>query len=107
MPFSLRQLLSPLHMVIFGRKEVFVASVTIFEVGSFLCGIAPSLIILIFGRAIQGMGLGGIISCTFILISDIVPLRDRGAYQGIIGAVYGMAGIVGPLIGGVLTDGLS
>lgn len=92
---------------IFGRKEVFISSVTIFEIGSLMCGVAPSLIVLIFGRAVQGIGLGGIISCTFILISDIVALRDRGTYQGIIGAVYGMAGIVGPLLGGVLTDGIS
>ncbi|TPX37524.1 hypothetical protein SmJEL517_g00507 [Synchytrium microbalum] len=92
---------------VFGRKATFLAAVVIFEVGSMLCGAAPSLDVLIVGRAIAGLGGGGIFSICIIIIADLVPLRDRAQYSGIIGAVFGLASVIGPLAGGALTDHVS
>ncbi|KAJ3113109.1 hypothetical protein HK100_002090, partial [Physocladia obscura] len=89
---------------IFGRKWVFVSAIFIFELGSFICGISNSMPMLIFGRAVAGIGGGGIFSLVLIIISDIVSLRDRGTYTGIIGASSGLASVIGPLIGGALSD---
>eukprot|EP00842_Homolaphlyctis_polyrhiza_P002175 jgi/Hompol1/2959/HPOL_006250-RA len=92
---------------IFGRKYSFLAAIFIFEVGSLICGLATSMNVLIVGRAVSGMGGGGIFSLSLIIISDIVSIRDRPKYQGIIGAVFGLASVVGPLLGGLFTDSLS
>ncbi|KAI9317562.1 major facilitator superfamily domain-containing protein [Dichotomocladium elegans] len=89
---------------IFGRKYILMISVGIFEIGSVLCATSKTMIMLIVCRAIQGIGAGGIFSMVFIVISDIVPLEKRGNYQGIINAVFTIAGVVGPLVGGSLTD---
>jgi EmrB/QacA subfamily drug resistance transporter len=92
---------------LFGRKRVFQVSVLIFIVGSFFCGLAPSLIVLIAMRAVQGLGGGGITVTATALIGDVIPLRDRGKYQGALGAVFGVTTVIGPLLGGVLTDDVS
>ncbi|KAJ3270016.1 hypothetical protein HDV01_000727 [Terramyces sp. JEL0728] len=92
---------------IFGRKATFIFAISLFEIGSLLCGVAPSMIVLIIGRLVAGIGGGGIFAATLIIISDIVSLRDRGKYQGIIGAVFGLSSVVGPLLGGVFTDQIS
>eukprot|EP00842_Homolaphlyctis_polyrhiza_P001326 jgi/Hompol1/2194/HPOL_005883-RA len=92
---------------IFGRKPTFLFAIIIFEVGSLVCGIANSMIVLIIGRAVAGVGGGGIFSLVLIIISDIVSLRDRGKYQGIIGAVFGLSSVVGPLLGGFFTDSVT
>ncbi|KAI8810919.1 major facilitator superfamily domain-containing protein [Cladochytrium replicatum] len=89
---------------IFGRKLVFLVAIFIFEVGSLLCGLANSMIMLIIGRVIAGIGGGGIFNLVLIIISDIVSFQDRGKYQGIIGAVFGLASVIGPLAGGGFTD---
>ncbi|KAJ1567995.1 hypothetical protein HK096_007873, partial [Nowakowskiella sp. JEL0078] len=89
---------------IFGRKTMILFAISIFEIGSLVCGIAPSMEVLIGGRVIQGVGGGGIFSLVLIIISDIVAFKDRGKYQGIIGAVFGMASVIGPLAGGAFTD---
>ncbi|KAJ3131011.1 hypothetical protein HK100_006984 [Physocladia obscura] len=89
---------------IFGRKWVFVSAIFIFELGSFICGISNSMTMLIIGRAVAGIGGGGIFSLVLIIISDIVSLRDRGTYTGIIGASTGLSSVIGPLIGGALSD---
>nr|KAJ3418031.1 hypothetical protein HK105_000452 [Polyrhizophydium stewartii] len=91
----------------FGRKATFLFAVAVFEIGSLICGVATSMNILIFGRAIAGVGGGGVISLVLIIISDIVSFRDRGKYQGVIGAVFGLSSVLGPLLGGAFTDGLS
>ncbi|KAI8617129.1 major facilitator superfamily domain-containing protein [Chytriomyces sp. MP71] len=92
---------------IFGRKIVFLIAISIFEVGSLLCGVATSMNFLIGGRAIAGLGGSGIFSLVIIIISDLTTVRDRGNYLGIIGATFGLASVAGPLLGGVFVDHVS
>ena len=92
---------------IFGRKPIFLGSIIIFEVGSAICGAAINMPMLIVGRAIAGTGGGGIFSLVIIIISDLVPIRQRGNYQGLIGACFGVASVAGPLLGGVFVDHVS
>lgn len=90
-----------------GRKLVFQVSAVIFVVGSALCGLAGSMTTLIAWRALQGIGAGGLTVTATALIGDLIPLRERGKYQGALGAVFGVTTVVGPLLGGLFTDHLS
>ncbi|HEX4250350.1 MAG TPA: MDR family MFS transporter [Pseudonocardia sp.] len=90
-----------------GRKLVFQVSCAVFVIGSFFCGFADSMTWLIVMRAVQGIGAGGLTVTATALIADIIPLRERGKYQGMIGAVFGVTTVVGPLLGGFFTDNLS
>ncbi|MBT0771729.1 MFS transporter [Kineosporia sp. J2-2] len=92
---------------LFGRKTVFQVSVVIFVVGSFFCGLADNMGMLIAARAVQGIGGGGIAVTATALIGDVIPLRERGRYQGALGAVFGVTTVIGPLLGGLFTDHLS
>src|ERR1700749_2634507 len=92
---------------LFGRKRVFQAAVALFVVGSALCGISQSMAMLVGARALQGLGGGAITVTATALIGEIIPLRDRGRYQGALGAVFGVTTVIGPLLGGYFTDHLS
>ena len=92
---------------LYGRKKVVQVGIVIFLAGSALCGLAQSMTQLIVFRAVQGLGGGGLMVTTQAVVGDVVPPRDRGRYQGIFGAVFGLSSIAGPLIGGYFTTHLS
>ena len=91
----------------YGRKIFFQAAILIFLVGSVCSGLSHTMVQLIAFRAIQGLGGGGLMVGTQAIVGDIVPPRDRGRYQGLFGAVFGVASIAGPLLGGVFVEQLS
>ena len=91
----------------YGRKPLTYAAVLIFLLGSTLCGFAQSMNQLILFRALQGIGAGGLVPLSQIIIADLIPPRERGRYQGTIGIVYAFASVAGPAIGGFITDALS
>ncbi|KAI5779503.1 MFS transporter [Geopyxis carbonaria] len=91
----------------FSLKWSFLAAIGIFEIGSLICGAAPNSTSLIIGRAIAGIGCAGIFSGALIIIAMSVPMRKRPAYTGILGAMFGIASVAGPLLGGVFTDHVS
>ena len=92
---------------LFGRKTVFQVCIIVFLAGSVLCGVAHNMPQLIAFRAFQGIGGGGLMVLAMAVIADVVPPRDRGRYQGVIGAVFGVSSVLGPLLGGFLVDNLS
>jgi EmrB/QacA subfamily drug resistance transporter len=91
----------------YGRKIVLQAGLIVFLIGSALCGQSQSLDELIAFRALQGLGGGGLMVSAQAAIGDVVPPRERGRYTGLFGAVFGLASIAGPLLGGFLTSDLS
>ncbi|MEQ0559573.1 MDR family MFS transporter [Amycolatopsis sp. NEAU-NG30] len=92
---------------LFGRKLMFQLSVIVFGVGSFCAGFAGSMVWLIVWRAVQGLGGGGLMVTSTALIADVVPLRERGRYQGVLGSVFGVVTVAGPMLGGFFVDHLS
>ncbi|RJO63116.1 MAG: DHA2 family efflux MFS transporter permease subunit [Dehalococcoidia bacterium] len=91
----------------YGRKPFYIAGIVIFTISSFLSGLSQSMMQLIIFRGIQGIGAGAMIANAFTVIADIFPPAERGKYQGIISAVFGISAIVGPSLGGFITDTLS
>jgi multidrug resistance protein len=91
----------------YGRKVVLQAGLVVFLLGSALCGLSQSLTELIAFRALQGLGGGGLIVSAQAAIGDVVSPRERGRYQGYFGAVFGIASVIGPLLGGFLTTNLT
>jgi len=92
---------------IYGRSALFRAAIAIFLTGSIVCGAAQNMTMLIAGRAVQGLGGGGLISLAMTIIADIVPPRERGRYQAYFTSVWSTATVGGPLLGGILVDALS
>jgi EmrB/QacA subfamily drug resistance transporter len=92
---------------LYGRKIVIQAAIVIFLVGSALCGQSRNMAELISFRALQGLGAGGLVVVAIAVIGDIIPPRDRGRYQGLFGGVFGVATVIGPLIGGFFVDNIS
>lgn len=87
-----------------GRKKLFIAAMGVFLIGSTLCGFANSMTQLIVFRAIKGLGSGGLFPLAFTIVADIYPFSERSKVQGYLSSVWGVASIVGPFIGGGLTD---
>lgn len=89
-----------------GRKGLFIGALLIFLIGSIFGGIANTMTMLIAGRAIQGIGGGGLMILSQAIIADIIPARERGRYMGWMGGIFGLSAVLGPLLGGWFTEGI-
>ncbi|QLQ38972.1 MDR family MFS transporter [Micromonospora robiginosa] len=89
---------------LYGRRPVFLFSIGAFLLGSLLAGLSQDMTQLIITRGVQGLGAGGLMTLAFTIISDVVPPRERGRYQGLFGAVFGLSSVAGPLVGGYFAE---
>lgn len=87
-----------------GRKYTMLLALFFFTLGTLLCGLSSSMEMLLFSRALAGVGGGGLATCTTTIMSDIIPLRSRGLYQGLTNIIFGLGGGLGGPIGGLLND---
>ena len=92
---------------IYGRRPLFALAIVTFMAGAVVSGLAPSMTVLILGRAIQGLGAGGLIPLAMAVVGDLIAPRERGKWQGLTGAVFGIASVVGPATGGWISDNAS
>ena len=90
---------------LWGRRPLLLLALTFFTVGSIVCAVAKNFTMMLVGRSVQGTGGGGIIAITEIIITDMVPLRERGNYFALISIVWAIGSVSGPLIGGALAQG--
>ena len=88
----------------FGRRAFYLAGLVVFMLGSLLSGLAPNFWTLVAGRAVQGLGMGTLMPLSQTIIGDLIPARQRGKYQGLMGAVFGVTSVAGPIAGGLITD---
>lgn len=91
---------------LYGRRWFYLGGLAVFMLGSILAGLAQGFWFLVFARAVQGLGMGTLMPLSQTIIGDIIPPRQRGKYQGLMGAVFGVTSVIGPLIGGTVTDNL-
>jgi EmrB/QacA subfamily drug resistance transporter len=91
----------------YGRKRFFVFGIIVFMIGSALCGMAESIVELSIYRAVQGIGAGAMVSIAFTILFDVIPPKERGKMMGAFGAVFGLSSVLGPLLGGYITDHLN
>jgi EmrB/QacA subfamily drug resistance transporter len=91
----------------YGRKHFYTAGITIFIVGSLLCGLSQTMTQIIIFRGLQGIGAGIMMANAFTVIGDLFPPAIRGKYQGLVSAVFGISAVIGPSLGGLITDTLS
>lgn len=89
---------------VFGRKYTMLVAIVLFEGGSLVCALANSMNMLIGGRVLAGVGGGGIQVLVFVILTEITTLQQRGMFQGLVGAAFGIASVVGPLVGGAFTE---
>src|SRR5438067_1020277 len=92
---------------LFGRKPVFLFAVAVFMIGSMACGQAQSMEQLIAFRLVQGLGAGGVLPINQTILGDVFPLEERARIQGLFSTVWGVSGLLGPGIGGFLTEHVS
>ena len=110
-PFTSYMLSSTIAIILFGklsdiygRKHVLIAGIIIFVITSVMCGFATNMFELILFRGLQGIGGGILISLPFIVVGEIFSPRERAKYMGILASVFGLADVLGPILGGVITD---
>jgi EmrB/QacA subfamily drug resistance transporter len=110
-PFTIYMLTSTLAIILFGklsdlygRKKILIAGIVLFVMSSILCGLSQNMVELIIFRGIQGIGGGILITIPFIVVAEIFPPRQRGKYTGILASVFGLSNVLGPILGGLITD---
>ncbi|GAB3810693.1 MDR family MFS transporter [Tessaracoccus terricola] len=89
---------------LYGRRSFYMGGLVVFMIGSIVCGFSVDFWMLVLGRCIQGLGMGTLMPLSQTIIGDIIPARQRGKYQGYMGAVFGVTSVAGPLAGGAITD---